>query len=253
MNENRKPLVSVIMAAYNAEAYIEEAISSVIRQTVSDWELIVLDDGSSDHTFEIMERLGKTDSRIQVLKNARNMGVARTRNAGIDRCSGKYVAFLDSDDIWNPDKLEKQVALAESTGAGIVYCSYGIVDAEGNKNKEDYVVPPETDFERLLRENVVLCSAMMVRAEILNTIRFNPQYYHEDFVLMLDMLKAGHRAVGYTDVLMRWRYIDHSRSFNKRKAAGNRWRVYREYLKLPLMKSIAVMVGYALAGFRKYR
>lgn len=253
MSENRNPLISVIMAAYNAEAYIEEAISSVIRQTVSDWELIVLDDGSTDRTFQIMERLGKTDHRIQVYQNAANMGVARTRNAGIERCRGKYVAFLDSDDIWNPDKLEKQVALAESTGAGIVYCSYAIVDAKGNKNKDDYMVPPQTDFEHLLRENVVLCSAMMVRAEILNTIRFNPEYFHEDFVLMLDMLKAGHKAVGYTDVLMKWRYIGNSRSFDKRKAAGNRWRVYREYLKLPLIKSVGIMVEYALAGFRKYR
>ena len=251
--EHTQPLVSVIMPAYNAAAYVEEAIRSVQEQTISDWELIVVDDRSTDHSFDLMQQAAAKDPRIKAYRNEKNMGVARTRNFGISVSQGQYVAFLDSDDAWNPDKLEKQVALSRKTGAGLIYCSYAIMDAKGDKAKEDYLVPPTTDFEHLLSENVILCSAMMVRADILKEHQFNTDFYHEDFVLALDILRAGHTAAGYTDVLMKWRYIDNSRSFNKKKSAVNRWRVYRNYLQLPLFKSVYVFLQYALAGFRKYR
>lgn len=253
MVENRNPLISVVMAAYNAEAYIGEAISSAMKQTFSNWELIVVDDCSFDRTVEIVNQFAQKDSRIKVYQNAQNMGVAMTRNAGIEKCRGSYVAFLDSDDVWKPNKLERQIKLLQETGASIVYCSYAIIDANGNPAKADYIVPAKVDFESVLRENSMACSAMMIRREVFEQISFNAEYYHEDFVLGLDMLKAGYKAVGCTDVLMEWRYIVNSRSYNKRKSAGNRWKVYRDYLKLPLLKSVWLMGQYALAGFRKYR
>ena len=200
-----------------------------------------------------IQRLAAEDERIRAFRNPQNMGVARTRNFGIEQACGQFIAFLDSDDIWHADKLEKQMALAKETGAGIVYCSYAIMNAQGGKAKEDYIVPAKTDFEHLLRENVILCSAMVVRADILKKIPFNTEFYHEDFVLALDIMKAGYAAVGYTEVLMKWRYIDNSRSFDKRKAAQNRWKVYRDYLKLPFAQSAIIFLQYALAGLKKYR
>ena len=253
MAEQAQPLVSVIMPAYNAAAYVEAAIRSVIGQTITDWELIVIDDRSADESYNVIQRLAAEDERIRAFRNPQNMGVARTRNFGIEQACGQFIAFLDSDDIWHADKLEKQLALAKETGAGIVYCSYAIMNAQGGKAKEDYIVPAKTDFEHLLRENVILCSAMMVRAEILKKIPFNTEFFHEDFVLALDIMKAGYAAVGYTEVLMKWRYIDNSRSFDKRKAAQNRWKVYRDYLKLPFAQSAIIFLQYALAGLKKYR
>lgn len=103
------PLVSVIMPAYNAEKYIEEAVSSVLSQTYKNWELLILDDCSSDCTAEIAEYFASLDTRIRLLRNPQNMGVAKTRNRGFDIAKGEWIALLDSDDVWHSDKLEKQL------------------------------------------------------------------------------------------------------------------------------------------------
>ena len=118
-SNEKKPQVSVIMPAYNAGRFLEKAIRSVMAQTVTNWELLVLDDGSSDDTLIIAQRLAQADSRIRVLPNECNMGVAKTRNRGLDLCRGEYVALLDSDDVWYPQKLEAQLALMRETGADL--------------------------------------------------------------------------------------------------------------------------------------
>ena len=249
----RIPRVSVIMPAYNAERFIEEAIGSVIRQTVQDWELLVIDDGSTDATVAVVEKLARTDSRITLLRNEVNMGVAKTRNRGLDLCRGRFAALLDSDDIWHPQKLERQLQLAEDTGADVIYCSYGIIDAQGNKARADYVVPGQTDFEGLLRENVIGCSTVMLAERIAKQYRFGTGFQHEDYVLWLELLRSGYKAAGCTEVLVKWRYIVNSRSFNKRKSAQDRWRIYRKYLKLPLLKSLQMFGSYAASSLKKYR
>lgn len=246
------PVVSIVMPAYNCSAYIEEAILSVIGQTFTDWELLVIDDCSTDDTFAIAQQLAQTDTRIKANRNGINVGVAVTRNEGITLCAGRYIAFMDSDDTWYPEKLEKQLQLMEAQKAQLCYSSYAIVDTQGQKVKADYLVPEQIDYEGLLRENVVQCSAMLISAQVVKQYRFNPEFYHEDYVLWLQMLKDGHKAVGSRQVLLTWRYAPRSRSFNKFRSAGNRWRIYRQYLHLPIGKSVRLFVSYALAGLRKY-
>ena len=253
MNEhNTQPLVSVIMPAYNAERFIEEAIDSVLSQTLADWELYVIDDCSKDDSFRIAEEYAARDPRIHVLRNAENSGVARTRNRGIELAKGKFIAFLDSDDIWLPEKLERQLAKMQSAGAGIGYCSYGIIGEDGSKVKGDYMVSETATYEDILKENYIQCSAMLIRADIVKRIKFNTEFFHEDYILGLDMLRAGEKAVGCGEVLLNWRYLENSRSFNKKKSAMNRWRIYRNYLHLPLYKTIYLFANYAVAGLRKY-
>ena len=172
MENKNAPLVSVIMPAYNAERFLEEAIRSVMSQTVTDWELLVLDDGSKDRTATIAADLAAQDSRIRFLPNEANMGVAKTRNRGFALCRGQYVALLDSDDVWHPDKLEKQLALAEQTDADMVYCSYGIMDEYSKPSRRDYVVRECVDLKALLRENCIGCSTVMLRRELVKTYRF---------------------------------------------------------------------------------
>ncbi len=247
-----KLLVSVIMPAYNAEDYIEAAIRSVMAQTVTDWELFVLDDGSTDNTCAVVEALEKEDFRVRLLRNERNLGAANTRNRGFELSRGNYVALLDSDDVWKPDKLEKQIALLEETGADFAYCSYAIVDAGGNPVKRDYIVPEQVSFESLLRENCIGCSTVLLKGEVVKKHRFTPNFFHEDYVLWLQLIQAGLRGVGCTQVLASWRYIATSRSFDKKKAAQNRWRIYRDYLKLPLWKSAWVFCGYVTSSLKKY-
>ena len=248
----RKPLVSVIMPAYNAAPFIEEAIASVTAQTLTDWELIIIDDCSADDSFAIAQAWQEKDSRITALRNDANSGVAKIRNRGIDMARGSYIAFLDSDDIWLPEKLERQLVAMTAADAQIGYCSYAIIDETGKPVRADYLVPPTARFEDILKENYIQCSAMLIRADIVKKIKFNPDYYHEDYVLGLDMLRAGYRAVGCREILLQWRYLAHSRSFDKRKGAVNRWRIYRRYLKLPLPRAAYLFACYTAAGLRKY-
>lgn len=247
-----EPLISVIMPAYNADRFITAAIQSVISQTYSNWELLILDDGSVDRTCEIARQFALKDERIRLLENEKNMGVARTRNRGFDLCKGSYVALLDSDDVWHADKLEKQLACLQESGADFAYSSYSIVDVHGEKAKADYLVPEEINFRELLKENVIGCSAVLMKADVLKEHRFLTDFFHEDYVLWLQLLQSGYRAVGCKDVLLDWRYVENSRSFNKRRAAQNRWRIYRKYLHLSLPKSVWAFSHYALRSLRKY-
>jgi len=252
MENNKMPLVSVIMPAYNAGRFLEEAVRSVMTQTVTDWELLILDDGSKDDTAQIAESLAAEDARIRFLPNERNMGVARTRNRGFDLCRGQYVALLDSDDVWLPEKLEKQLALAQAAGADIVYCSYGIMDSRSLPSRADYLVANHVELKQLLLENCIGCSTVLLGRRVVDQYRFEVDFYHEDYVLWLRLLQDGFRAVGCTEVLVRWRLLENSRSFDKRRSAKNRWLIYRNYLKLSAWKSAWYFAGYAVAGLRKY-
>lgn len=250
--EHKCPVVSVIMPSYNARDYIDDAIRSVLAQTVTDWELFVIDDGSGDGTYERAVALAGDDPRIRVLKNEQNMGVSATRNRGISLSRGRYIALLDCDDIWYPEKLERQLARMEETGAAFCYCAYAIVGADGKTVRSYYPVPETVDYASLLGENVMLCSSVLLSAELAKQYPFNTDYYHEDYLLWLQLLSNGFKAVGCTETLVSWRFIENSRSFNKFNSAKNRWKIYRDYLKLPLGKTLRVFARYTTAGVRKY-
>lgn len=248
----KQPLVSVIMPAYNASQYIEEAITSVLKQTYENLELIVIDDCSTDNTYELICEICKNDSRIAVYRNEKNQGVAKTRNKGFKLAQGEYVALLDSDDVWHSNKIEKQVMLAIEAKADIIYCSYGMVDAAGKKIGNDFIVPKTTDFSKMLKKSVISCSTAMLSKEIVKTYSFNKNYYHEDYIFWLNCLENGYSAVGIEEVLADYRILSKSRSSNKINSAVHRWKIYREYLKLPLLKAVYNWFSYVILAFVKY-
>lgn len=247
------PLVSIVMPAYCAEKYIEAAIQSVVDQTYTNWELLVLDDGSQDNTIQIVQALAKQDSRIRLYQNERNMGPAKTRNRGLDLSQGDYTAFLDSDDIWHADKLEKQVALAEREHADIAYCSYAIIDGNNSKRCNDFLVPSRTDLKGLLKKNVIGCSTVLLSRATVGDFRFSTDYYHEDYVLWLSMLQTGKKAVGLEEVLVDYRFHASGRAANKASSAKHRWHIYRSFLGLSVVQSLYYLSHYALNGIVKYR
>lgn len=247
------PLVSIIMPAYNAEAFIEEAVFSVVNQTIQNWELWVIDDGSCDKTREIATRLAKYDDRIHVIANEKNLGVAKTRNRGLDICDGKYVALLDSDDYWTPLFLEKMILRADETQADIIYCSYEMVDEQNQKVCNDFIVPPSTNFEESIVRSVITCSTVLITSEIAKNHRFPTNMYHEDIALWFQLLRDGKAARGVSEVLAAYRQRANSRSSGKLRSACRRWSIYRKHLKLPILKCIVTTVKYGYYGLKKFK
>lgn len=248
----KPPLVSVIMPAYNAEAHIAEAIGSVLAQTEGNWELLVIDDHSTDRTRETVAHFSGMDPRIHLLMNEGDRGTAFARNHGFENCRGMYVALLDSDDVWYPTKLEKQLAYMEKTGAYLVCSSYFLLDGVQKGRCRRYTVPETIDLEILLRENVIGCSTVLLRRELAERFRFTGVYRHEDYALWLEILRSGYRAAGVREVLAGYRIHRESRNRNKLAAAANRWIIYRSLMKLPMGKCVRYMIWYALGGMRKY-
>lgn len=250
--EQHDLLVSVIMPACNAENYIAEAITSVLGQSVRDLELIVIDDGSTDGTRKIVETFVQQDPRVRLVVNEGNLGVARSRNHGLELSSGKYTALLDSDDYWNSDFLEKMIARAEQTHGDIIYCSYALVGEKDEKVCNDFLVPEQADYEYSLVRSVITCSTVLLTRQMVEKYRFPYGIYHEDIALWFQMLKEGAKAYGVTEVLAAYRQRSGSRASNKLKSAVRRWPVYR-YLGICGPKCLWLLFRYSIYGIIKYK
>lgn len=244
--------VTVVIPVYNAARFLEKTVASVINQSYSEWELLLVDDGSSDNSLEIACKLAQQDSRIKVIISPKNEGVAKARNRGIQRATGKYIALLDSDDVWALDKLERQIKLAHQTGAEILYGSYDFMDEKDRPIKKPFVVPQKTNYEKMLSNNVISCSTVMVEANLLKEHPFPVRYYHEDYVLWMQLLKLPIQAVGDPAVLAHYRQVVGSRSNNKKTAARQRWIVYRRALGMNLFESAWAFMRYGIHGILKY-
>lgn len=246
------PLVSVIIPAYNSACYIRQTVRSVQAQSLKDWELLVIDDASCDETARIVLDMAREDPRIRLLTNSANMGTARSRNYGVQNSKGTYVAFLDSDDLWRPDKLRRQTELLETGKADVVYCTYGYMDEDGRNDPNAFRVPQQTDLEQMLKENVVGCSTVMLPRELALQYPFTKQFYFEDYVLWLSLLKAGKRFYGITDVMVDYRIRKNSRGSNKLRCAGYRWHVYRSFMEFSPVKSLYYLLQYGFSGVLKH-
>ena len=241
MSENLcAPLVSVIMPLYNAERYVEEAISSVRSQTLTDWELIVVDDGSTDGSAEIVSGISARDGRIKLISHKENRGAAEARNTCLSHVRGAYVAYMDSDDLWMPEKLERQLAFMGEAGSPMCFTAYETVEENGAHR--NYVrVPERIDYGGFLK-NTVTCSHTIVfdlsKVELdwLRCPAFEGDYdVPEDMVVWLQVLKRDVEASGLNEVLAKYRKHGSSRSASVTAAVGRTWNVYRkvEGLSLP--------------------
>ena len=245
-------LVSIVMPAYNCERYISRAIESVICQTYTNWELIVVNDNSPDRSADIAQEYAKNDSRVRVLHQIPNAGCAQSRNLGIAEANGQYIAFLDSDDVWIPTKLEKQISILKEKSAQIVYSSYDFIDENDKEIKKPFIVDVETDYKKMLARNEIGCSTALVVADLLHKHPFRKEYYHEDYVLWMELLALPVTAVGVEEVLTHYRVISTSRSFNKKNAAKYRWKIYRSALNLSFFESVYYFSKYAFNSVKKH-
>lgn len=247
-----RPLCSVITAAYNSASTIEKTIHSVINQTETNWELIVIDDGSTDKTVSLIEKYTKDDPRIHLLMNEVNRGVAETRNRGLEEARGSYIAFLDSDDWWEPEKLQKQIAFMRENCCHISCTGYHRVDYTGESILSTITPPSCMSLKDLYKKNDIGFSTAMVENSLAKTARFQTGELLEDFLYWLDLLKNGQEALSLAEPLAFYRSAPSSRSSNKIKMAAARWRVLRQRERLPIHRAVPYFLYYAYTSvFRR--
>ncbi|MGI9945976.1 glycosyltransferase family 2 protein [Vibrio hyugaensis] len=248
-------LVSIITPTYNSINQILETYESIKKQTYKKWEWLVTDDCSQDGTYELLNDLSKFDERIKVFKNEVNSGAAASRNNSIRHATGHYFAFIDSDDLWSPLKLEKQLSTMKENDAKFSFTAYNIIDANGvstGKQVDTNQITP-LDYENMLRKKATLgCSTVMIDAKHFGNLQMPEIKTTEDYALWLSLLKTGIKVYPINDVLMSYRVLPNSLSRNKIKKSKTQWYVYRQIEKLPLLKAIECFCFYAYrAVFRK--
>jgi glycosyltransferase involved in cell wall biosynthesis len=253
MLEKNQLTVSIVMPLYNAAAYVETAIASVIAQTYAQWQLIIVDDGSTDQGVAIVEKMQQQDARIQLLKNTVNSGAVVSRNKAIEAATGQIIAFLDSDDAWHPTKLEKQITeYQRQPQTALVFSNYEHMGAQGNLLGKIIVSPDEVDYQLLLKSNCIGCLTATYNTQVLGK-RFFVQQGHEDYILWLSILKQGYIAKNVGECLAAYRLSANSLSANKFKAASWQWKIYRQVEKLNPLISAYYFVFYVWAGLKKHR
>ncbi|MGF6906979.1 glycosyltransferase family 2 protein [Fusobacterium sp. PH5-44] len=246
------PLVSIVMPVYNAEKYLTKSIESVIMQTYSNWELLLIDDCSQDDSSKLMKSFQEKDARIKGIKNSVNKGAAYSRNIGIENSTGCYIAFLDSDDIWNKDKLENQIKFMIKNDVLMCHSDYNFIDENGL-----YIKKINTDkelcYKKLLKENQIRTSFLVIKKEIVGDIKF-PDVKHEDFAFFLDLLSTNKiKSVRNNCIGGAYRVMSHSLSSNKIKSAIWTWKIYKDYLKLNYFSSMYYFSFYVIRCIKKYK
>ena len=245
-------LISVIMPAYNAQQTLDKAVSSVLAQTYENIELIIVNDCSTDDTLKMMQNYANADKRVHIISNETNVGVSETRHRALEAAKGKWIAFLDSDDAWKNDKLEKQIALQRKTNGKLIFTGSTFMDAQGSPIDWILHVPDEIKYKKLLKQNLISNSSVLVEKESYRKYEAIGDGMHEDFACWLRMLQSGIVAYGIDEPLLIYRLSPNSKSGNKKKAAKMNWNTYRA-VGLNVITSAYYMVWYTFNGVKKYK
>jgi teichuronic acid biosynthesis glycosyltransferase TuaG len=246
------PLVSIVTPAYNAAAFITQTIRSVQAQTHAAWELHVVDDCSPDETRAIVRRLAADDTRIHLIEQPSNGGPARARQAALDAARGKYIAFVDADDCWLPEKLGRQLEFMRRENAAISYTEYRRVSADGSRVGRLVRVPSRLRYRDLLCNTAIATSTVLLDRDRTGPFSMTETYY-DDYALWLSILRRGLVAQGLHEDLMRYRVVTDSWSRNKANSARWVWRMYRDVERLSISRSAWCFGNYAYRAVMKYR
>jgi glycosyltransferase involved in cell wall biosynthesis len=246
--------ISIITATYNSSSEILNTYQSIFLQTYGNWEWIITDDCSSDNTLEILHQLTVEDHRIKYFQNKVNSGAAVSRNNSLKYVKGQFIAFIDSDDLWTIDKLEKQLFFM-SNKMDFSFTAYELIDEQGKRlgKTVDANQSGEFGYEDMLRKKATLgCSTVMLRRNAFEDISMPLLRTGQDYATWLKLLKTGKKANLLNKVLTHYRIMPNSISRNKFKKAKRQWQIYRKVEKLPLVKSLVCFSNYAWrAVFRK--
>lgn len=246
------PTVSIITPCFNAATTIGKTIDSVLTQTFRNWEMLIIDDCSTDNSAKIIREYTEEDTRIRYYKTEISSGSpSLPRNIGLESAKGKYIAFLDADDVWLPDKLEKELEFVEKNGCHIVYSYYEKMNFEGKRDNRLVTTREESTYLSLLKSNSIPCLTSVVTKEAIGSTRFK-QIPQEDFCFWLDILKKGYKAHNICQVTALYREAKTSRSANKLDMFKGYWNVIRNHQHIALVLAWYYMVTYTIHGVIKY-
>lgn len=238
---------------FNSEAYISETINSVINQTHTNWELLLIDDGSTDQTFDIIKNFMERDERIRLYKLELNSGPAVARNVGINKAKGKYLTFLDADDVWFNNFIESSIETIKKTQVPFVFSSYKRSDETLNCIYSDFIVPQKVSYEDILKTNSISCLTAFLDIDKLGKKSMPLIKKRQDMGLWLKYLKEIPYAYGIQEPKAIYRIRKNSLSRNKTDLIKYQWQFYTKVEKLNVWKSMYYMFYWMINGFKKYR
>lgn len=246
--------VSIITPCYNGEKYVAKTIESVLAQTYSNWEMIIIDDGSKDSSAEVVRAYTEKDSRITLLQQE-NAGSAAARNNGIRNANGQYIALLDSDDLWEPEFLEEQIAFMKGKEAVCVCCSYRCINEEGEEILRPAHCKSKITTKDMMITNYIGCLSGLYDSQKYGKIYLKEELksLRDDYAYWLDIVKLEGVAYGNDKILASYRVFANSTTGNKKKLIKKQYRFYRDYLKLGVFKSCYNLIRWGLMGMKKYK
>ena len=244
---NNNPAVSIITATYNSAKEIRDTYLSIEKQTFTDWEWLVTDDNSTDSTLSILKDIALADFRVKVFSNSENSGAAVSRNKSISQARGRYLAFIDSDDLWAPSKLQKQVEFMSSNKA-FSFTAYELIDEQGEPLNTivDYNNCSSVTYKDMLRKKATMgCSTVMVRRGAFEDLSMPLLRTGQDYATWLKLLKVCDKAYLLNEVLTSYRIMPNSISRNKLKKAIRQWQIYRDLENLDIYNAALCFFCYA--------
>ena len=244
-------LVSIITPSYNSSKFIEECIDSVISQTFKNWEMIIVDDCSNDNSREIISYLSTKDERLKSIFLEENVGAAEARNIAIRQSKGKYIAFLDSDDIWNKNKLEKQITFMNDNDIAFSFTSYQPISEVGEAKYSVIKAPDKMSYHSYLKNTIIGCLTVIIDKEKTGDFQMPNIRSSHDMALWLLIMRRGFFAYGLDENLAYYRIVSTSNTSKKWKAAKEVWDVYRKVENLNIIYSTYCFIGYAFNAINK--
>ncbi|MHC0552933.1 glycosyltransferase family 2 protein [Salinicoccus sp. CNSTN-B1] len=248
--ESHRPTVSVITPAYNAERFIRDAIHSVLDQTYTDWEMIIVDDRSTDRTVDYITAMQQKDARIRLIALEENSGSAVARNTAIENARGRYIAFLDSDDRWLPEKLAHQLRFMQEKDIAFSFTSYERTLEDGTPTGYLSKTPKKVDWDALMKRCVIGCLTVMLDTKKTGEVRMVNIRTRQDYALWLELTRRGFTAYGLNKTLAWYRVVGGSISSNKWKAAKRNWYLFRNIESQSLISTIWYFSHYAMIAVK---
>ena len=244
--------ISIVMPSYSSEFFLHKTINSIINQTIKNWELIIVDDCSPDNSNEVIKSYIAKNSQIKLIQLEKNMGPSAARNRGIKESKGRYIAFLDSDDIWASDKLEQQLNFMNKKDADISFTAYNLISEKQDERIGVFNIPEKINYLQLLKNNVIGCSTVIYDTKNLGKVFFPEIKKRQDYALWLLILRKVDFAYGLNEPLTDYMLRENSVSSNRLSAAYYTWKVYKDVENLSLFKSFYYLSNHLLKGVKKY-